>query len=133
MIKSSRRFAIAIACAAGAWSVAAEEIAPPASTLFEEAKITVNERARAAGYLRVRVQPDKGEPREATIVVEKRMSENDIAKTLAEALKTAAGPDFKIDRDSGEIVKISKAKRASADFSVEITFSSPGFSIILDN
>ena len=33
----------------------------------------------------------------------------------------------------GEHVKIGKAKRDSADFSVEITFSSPGFSIILDN
>ena len=133
MIKSSRRFAIVIACAASVWSVAAEEVAPPASTLFEEAKITVNERAREAGYLRVRVQPDKGEPREATIAVEKRMSENDIAKSIAQALAGAVGADYRIDRDGGEHVKIRKANRDVADFIIEIAFSAPGFAIILEN
>jgi hypothetical protein len=38
-----------------------------------------------------------------------------------------------VDRDAGEHVKIKKAKRDAANFSVEVTFSSPGFSIILDN
>lgn len=133
MSKSSGRFAIVIACAASVWSVAAEEVAPPASTLFEEAKITVNERAREAGYLRVRVQPDKGEPREATIAVEKRMSENDIAKSIAQALAGAVGADYRIDRDGGEHVKIRKANRDVADFIIEIAFSAPGFAIILEN
>ena len=114
-------------------SGAAQEMAQPTSTFFEEAKITVNDRARADGYLRVRVTPEGGQAREATIVTEKRMSENDIAKTLAEALKTAVAPDYEVDKDAGEHVKIRKAKRGTANFSVEITFSSPGFAIILDH
>jgi hypothetical protein len=115
-------------------TAAAEELAPPpSSTFFEEAKITVNDRAHANGYLRVRIVPEKGQAHEATIVTEKRMSENDIAKTLAEALKAQIAPDYRVDRDAGEHVKISKTKRDTANFSVEITFSSPGFAIVLDN
>jgi hypothetical protein len=114
-------------------SAAAQDAAQPKSTFFEEAKITVNDRAHADGYLRVRITPENGQSREATIVTSKRMSENDIAKTLAEALEKAAAPEFEIDRDNGEHVKIRKAKRGTANFSVEITFSSPGFSIVLDN
>jgi hypothetical protein len=103
------------------------------STYFEEAKITVNERARAAGYIRVRIQPENGAPREATLEIEKRMSENDIAKGIAEALGAAVGPDYEVDRDAGEHVKIRKARRDVANFSVEIAFTAPGFAIILDN
>jgi hypothetical protein len=112
--------------------VLAADAATPVSTFFEEAKISVNERAKADGYMRVRVTPQNGAPFEATIVTEKRMSENDIAKTLFEALKGAATPDYKIDRNAGEHVKIHKTKGSVADFSVEVTFSSPGFSITLD-
>ncbi len=114
-------------------AAAAQEAAQPTSTFFEEAKITVNDRARADGYLRVRITPEGGQPHEATIITEKRMSENDIAKTLAAALKTAVAPDYEVDKDAGEHVKIRKAKRDTANFSVEITFSSPGFAIILDH
>jgi hypothetical protein len=114
-------------------SAAAQETVPPTSAFFEEAKITVNERARANGYLRVRITPEGGQSLEATIVTEKRMNENEIAKTLAEALKPAFAPAYEVDKDAGEHVKIRKAKRESANFSVEITFSSPGFAIILDN
>jgi hypothetical protein len=133
MIKSIRRFAIAVIGAASVLSVGAQDAAAPPSTLFAEAKITVNDRARAAGYLRVRLQPDQGEPREATIAVEKRMSENDIAKSLTEALTAAVGVDYRVDRDGGEHVKIRKANRNVADFFVEIAFSAPGFAIVLEN
>jgi hypothetical protein len=102
------------------------------STFFEEAKITVNARAKADGYMRVRLTPENGQPREAAIDVLKRMSENDIAKGLAEALEPAIAPDYEVDRDAGEHVKLRKAKKDAANFSVEITFSAPGFSIILD-
>lgn len=102
------------------------------SSFFKEAKITVNERARAAGYLRVRIQPRDGDVREAAIEIEKRMSENEIAKRIATALGAAIGAEYEVDRDAGEHVKIRKADRTAADFSVEITFSAPGFSIVLD-
>ena len=120
----------ALICAAGLLAGAA---ALAQSTYFEEAKITVNERARAAGYLRVRIQPENGAPREGTLEIEKRMSENDIAKGIAEALSAAVGPDYEVDRDAGEHVKIRKARRDVANFSVEIAFTAPGFAIILDN
>jgi hypothetical protein len=113
-------------------SAFAQETAQPTSTFFEEAKITVNARAKADGYMRVRVTPEGGQSFEATIATEKRMNENDIAKTLAEALKGTVTPDYEIDRDAGEHVKIRKSKGSVANFSVEVTFSSPGFAIILD-
>lgn len=113
-------------------SAVAQDVAMPASSFFEEAKISVNARAKADGYMRVRVTPEGGKAFEATIATEKRMNENEIAKTLFEALEKAATPDYKIDRNAGEHVKIHKTKGSVANFSVEVTFSSPGFSIILD-
>lgn len=133
MLKSITRCTIGLAFAAIAFSAAAQDTAEHKSSFFEHAKITVNERARAEGFLRVRLTPENGEAREATIDVHKRMSENDIAKTLAAALKAQVGPDYDVDRDAGEHVKIRKAKRDTPNFSVEITFSAPGFAIILDN
>lgn len=131
MTSTLRHAAIALVLAL-AQPLAAQEAALPKSTFFDEAKITIDERAHADGYMRVRVTPENGTPREATIAVLRRMSENDLAKALAEALKPALAPDYRVDRDAGEHVKIDKQKSAP-NFSVEITFSSPGFAIILDN
>lgn len=133
MRRDIRQPALVLASLLALGSAAAADTAQPTSTFFEEAKITVNDRAHADGYLRVRIAPENGQAREVTILTAKRMSENDIAKTLAEALTTAAAPDYEVDRDNGEHVKIRKAKHDTANFSVEITFSSPGFSIILEN
>ena len=132
MVRTTGRFAVALVCAVTVFGVAAEESTPHNSTFFEEAKITVTDRARADGYLRVRVQPENDVALEATIDVLKRMSENDIAKGIAMALEPVLGPNYEVDKDSGEHVKIRKANRDVANFSVEIAFSAPGFSIILD-
>ena len=105
----------------------------PASTYFEQAKITVSERARADGFMRVRVIPENGAPREATLAIARRMSENDLARGLADALDAVVGPEYSADKDAGEHVKIRKRARDAADFSVEITFNAPGFAVILDN
>jgi hypothetical protein len=123
---------IAFAAAVTLPAAYAQEASAPKLSYFDEAKITVNERARAEGYLRVRITPEKGDAREATIPISKRESENQIAKNLAVALKAALGADFNVDRDAGEHVKIHKSKRGNSNFAVEITFSAPGFSIILD-
>ena len=133
MVRTTGRFAVALVCVVTVFCVAAEDSTPHNSTFFEEAKITVNDRARADGYLRVRVQPENDVALEATIDVLKRMSENDIAKGIATALEPVLGPNYEVDKDSGEHVKIRKANRDAANFSVEIAFSAPGFSIILDN
>jgi hypothetical protein len=127
------RIAAALALAVVAFSAGAQDAAQPTSSFFEEAKITVNERARADGYIRVRVVPENGTPHEGTLAIHKRMSENDIAKGIANALEPNLGPDYKVDRDAGEHVKIKKANKKAANFSVEIAFTAPGFSVILDN
>jgi len=127
------RFAAAFALAAVVASAVADDAAQPTTTFFDAAKITVNARARADGYLRVRITPENGTAYEATLAVHKHMSENDIAKGLARALEPAVGADYKIDRDAGEHVKIHKAKKSVANFSVEVAFNAPGFSVILDN
>ena len=101
-------------------------------TFHDEAEFTINQGASADGFLRVAIQPQNGTRREATIAVTSRMGENEIAEQIAEALRPAVAPDYEIDRDAGEHVKIRKANRDVAQFSVEITFSAPGFSIILD-
>ncbi len=104
-----------------------------ARTYFDEAKITVNERARADGFMRVRVLPKDGTPLEATLAIQKRLSENDLAHGIADSLNAALGANYEADRDAGEHVKIRKKTRDAADFSVEITFNAPGFAVILDN
>lgn len=103
------------------------------STYLDFAKITVNERARADGYLRVRLTPENGAPREATLDIHKRMSENDIAKGIAVALEPVVGPEYEVERSAGEHVKLRKASKSAANFAVEITFNVPGFSIVLEN
>jgi hypothetical protein len=125
-----RSFAMVLMTFAGA---ALGEEGRPASTYFEEAKITVNERARADGFMRVRVIPENGTPREATMAIAKRMNENELARGIADALNTVLGPEYVADKDGGEHVKIKKDARDAANFSVEVTFNAPGFAVILDN
>ena len=127
------RTLVAAALACGAMLGSSAEESAHKSTYFSEAKITVNDRAHEDGFMSVRVLPQNGAPREATVDLHKHMSENDIAKGIAQALEPVLSPDYKVDRDNGEHVKIQKAKKAAANFSVAITFNSPGFSIILDN
>ena len=103
------------------------------ATYFDFAKITVAERARADGYLRVRVMPENGTAREGTVDIHRRMSENDIAKGIAVALEPVVGPEYQVERTAGEHVKLKKANKSSANFNVEITFNVPGFSIVLEN
>ncbi len=68
------------------------------TTLHEEAEITVNQGASADGFLRVAIQPQNGAKREATIAVTKSMGENDIAQKIADALRSAVGPDYVVDK-----------------------------------
>ena len=127
-----RHLTTAVASMALAAASFAEDV-QPTSTYFDEAKITVNERARADGFMRVRVIPENGTAREATLLIAKRMSENELARGITTALNTVLGPDYVADKDAGEHVKIKKKTREAADFSVEVTFNAPGFAVILDN
>jgi hypothetical protein len=101
-------------------------------TFHDEAEFTINSGASADGFLRVAIQPQGGTKREATVPVTSRMGENDIAQAIADALRPAIGPGYEVDRDAGEHVKVRKAQSESANFSIEITFSAPGFSIVID-
>jgi hypothetical protein len=124
--------AMAFVAAAFAGSSLAEE-ARPTVTYFEEAKITVNARAQADGFMRVRVIPENGTALEATMAVPKRMNENELARTITDGLNAVLAPAYGADKDGGEHVKIKRKLRDAARFSVEITFNAPGFSIILDD
>ena len=128
-----RTLAVALAMAAFAGSSYAQDAVQPKSTYFDGAKITINERARSDGFMRVRVVPENGSPREATFGIERRMNENELARGVADALNTVLGPEYVADRDAGEHVKIHKKAKDAANFSVEITFNVPGFAVVLDN
>jgi hypothetical protein len=127
-----RGFAVMLAAAAFAGSALAEE-SRPMSTYFDDAKITVNARAHADGFMRVRVVPESGAAREATFAIEKRMHENELARGITDALNAVLAPEYEADKDGGEHVKIRKKARDAANFSVEITFNAPGFSVVLDD
>jgi len=127
-----KSFVLMVAAAAFAGSGFAAETVPT-STYFEEVKITVNARAHADGFMRVRVLPQNGAALEATFPIEKRMHENELARGIADSLTAVLGPNYEADKDGGEHVKIRKTKRDVPNFSVEITFNAPGFSVILDN
>jgi hypothetical protein len=128
-----KTLALALVAAAFAGSAHAQDAVAPKSTYFDGAKITINERARTDGFMRVRVVPENGKPREATFAIERRMNENELARGVADALNTVLGPDYVADKDAGEHVKIHKKTKNAANFSVEITFNVPGFAVILDN
>jgi hypothetical protein len=102
------------------------------ATFYNDVEISINTGARGSGFLRVAIQPQNGTKREATISITQSMGENEIAKSIGDALVTAVGPDYAIDRDGGENVKIRKARNEVADFAIEISFSAPGFSIVLN-
>jgi hypothetical protein len=126
--------ALTVACFVS--PIAAQELAlaqTPKVSYFDYAKITVNARARADGFMRVRVIPENGAPREATFDVLRRMNENDLASQIAIGLNKVLAPEYVADKDNGEHVKIEKKQREAANFSVEITFNAPGFSVILEN
>jgi hypothetical protein len=103
------------------------------ATPFEEAEIRINNRADADGYVRFRVQPVGGAPIETTVDVLSRMGENDIAGDIEKALTVALGSSYEVNRSGGESVRIRKADRDNANFTVEIAFNTPGLSILLGN
>ena len=123
--------AVLVAAAFTGFGVAQE--ARPTVTYFDEAKITVNARAHADGFIRVRILPENGTPLEATMPIRKRENENELARTITDGLNAVIAPAYAADKDGGEHVKIKKKSHDAANFSVEITFNSPGFSVILDN
>jgi hypothetical protein len=133
MFRTTGQLAALVTLAIFTRVAAAQDAAEHPRTFFEEAKITVNERARTDGYLRVRVEPENGTACEATLDIRKRMSENEIAKGLAEALEPVLGRDYRVERTAGEHIKLRKVDKGAANFAVEITFNVPGFAIILDN
>jgi hypothetical protein len=136
-VTKTKLFVLALALASfGSMTAAQEQVAlaqTPKVSYFESAKITVNAKARADGFMRVRVIPENGTPREATFDVLRRMNENDLASQIAIGLNKVLAPDYVADKDNGEHVKIERKTREAANFAVEITFNAPGFSVILEN
>jgi hypothetical protein len=136
-VTTTKTLVLALAFAALTSAAVAQELAlaqpQTKASYFEAAKITVNARARADGFMRVRVIPENGAPREAMFDVLRHMNENDLASQIAIGLNKVLAPDYVADKDNGEHVKIEKKKREAANFAVEITFNAPGFAVILEN
>jgi hypothetical protein len=128
-----RIFTAALVAAAFTGSALAAKEPPATATYFDEAKITVNARAHADGFMRVRILPENGTPLEATIPIHKRENENELARNIADGLNAVLAPAYAADKDGGEHVKLKKKGKDAANFSVEITFNAPGFSVILDD
>jgi hypothetical protein len=104
-----------------------------ASVAFEEAEISINNRAGADGYVRIRVTPVGGQAKDTTVDVLGRMGENDIAADIEKALVILLrGLPYEVKR-GGESVRIRKAERTSPNFAVEIAFNTPNLGIVLKN
>lgn len=102
------------------------------ATAMSEARITVENRADANGYIRIRLTPVGGQAVDASIDILDRMSENDIAADIEKALIVALGNAYRVDRSGGENVRIRKADRdTGADFELEIAFNTPGLTITI--
>ena len=108
--------------------------APHRATPLSEARITIENRARADGYIRLRLTPEGGNAVETTVDVLRRMSENDIAADIEKALTLVVGEQYEVNRSGGENVRIRKADRDTvADFTLEITFNTPGLAITIQD
>lgn len=103
------------------------------ATPMAEARITVASRADADGFVRLRLTPVGGETVEVTIDVLDRTSENDIAADIERALTLAVRDNYRVDRGGGENVRIRKVDRdTTPDFTLEISFNTPGLSITME-
>ena len=113
------------ACAQGAQSVPAP--------LLSDAQIAVQNRADANGTIRVTLTAAGGQPMVATISVLNNMSENDIAADIEKELIVVLGAGYRVDRGGGENVSIRKADNEAPDFTLEISFNTPGLSITIQD
>lgn len=104
------------------------------STPLSEARITINNKADANGYVRLRLTPVGAEPMDTTVDILDRMSENDIAADIEKQLTVIVAGKYRIDRTGGENVRIRKVDRDSTpDFVLEIAFNTPGLSITIED
>ncbi len=80
--------------------------------------------AKSNGEIVVRLTPEGGAPIEVTTAVADGTSENNVAKTVVNAMKTQLSEDaYHVERDDGEDVLIKK-RHGQPDFDVEIVSNS---------
>ena len=102
------------------------------ATPLESARITIENRADADGYVRLKLTPEGGTEVEATVDVLRRMSENDIAADVEKALILIVGDNYRVERTGGENVRIRKSDRdTTPNFILEISFNTPGLTITI--
>lgn len=126
MFRMTKALSVTLACVFAVSSFA------QSGPLLEEARISINSGADADGSLIVRVTPTGGVAKEATVALKRGMGENAIAEAIADALRPVLAPTYESDKDGGEHVKIRKADRSAANFSVAVMFNVPGFSVIIE-
>lgn len=127
------RSALLVSALLSAGVVLAQDSAHPATPL-SDARITVENRARADGYIRLRMAPQGGTVVETTVDVLRRMSENEIAADIEKALTLIVPDGYEVNRGGGENVRIRKTDRDTvADFTLEIAFNTPGLRITIED
>lgn len=101
--------------------------------LLEDAQIVVQNRADANGTIRVTLAAQGSQPMVATISVLNNMSENDIAADIEKELTVLLGEAYRVDRGGGETVSIRKENSEAPDFTLEVSFNTPGLSITIED
>ena len=107
------------------------EAAKPPLVLYEKAKLDVDGKAEANGSIKFSFVPEGGKAVGFSIQVLKDTGKNDIAKAIYTQLTIAAGAPYKV-KVSGNQVKIERAKKENAKFSVTVEeVAIPGVSVLV--
>lgn len=113
-------FGFACALALATTAATAEDKAPVYSNKW---RIEVDERAQSDGTIQFRLTPKEGTPTDVSVTIAKGRGENDIAKDIRDAMKTALDAKaFHVEVDDGEDVLVKKKK--GPDFALELVQTS---------
>jgi hypothetical protein len=82
-------------------------------------RIEVDDRAQSDGTIQFRLTPKNGPPTDVTVNIVKGRGENDIARDIRDAMKSALDPKaYHVEVDDGEDVLVKKRK--GSDFALEL-------------
>ena len=109
-------FGFACALALAATSVTAQDKAPVYSNKW---RIEVSDRSQSDGTIQFRLTPKEGTATDVSVTIAMGRGENDIAKDIRDAMKTALDAKaFHVEVDDGEDVLVKKKK--GPDFALEL-------------
>ena len=125
-------FGILLAGLVASGAASAQSAATHPMVAFEEAEISINNKAAADGYVRFRITPVGGQAVDLTVDILAKMRENEIADDITKALTLALRGKYEV-KGGGESIRIRKPEKTAANFTVEVAFNTPGLGITLAN